>query len=194
MYDVKEVIKKLKEVSNSKNNVELAEKMEVGYDTLKAWIKRKTIGSSFDSIYKFCQKNNYSLNELFKVENSELMLEFNWVINSNFKGKNTLICINNAKTFVVFTIYKPMFDFFKIEKDDYFDIGFDFKNNLLAIRKTPNGIKPAYNTDGSYRISLALKKYPLEKHETITINNKDDLKIDNSTIIIKLDNFDLRFK
>ena len=50
------------------------------------------------------------------------------------------------------------------------------------------------NADGSYRISLALKKYLLEKHETITINNKDDLKIDNITIIIKLDNFDLRFK
>ena len=70
MYDVKEVIKKLKEVSNSKNNVELAEKMEVGYDTLKAWIKRKTIGSSFDIIYKFCENNNYSLDEVFEITRS----------------------------------------------------------------------------------------------------------------------------
>ena len=70
MYDIKNVINNLKIISKSKNNTELAKKMEVGYDTLKAWIKRNTIGSSFDIIYKFCENNNYSLDEVFEITRS----------------------------------------------------------------------------------------------------------------------------
>lgn len=73
MYDVKNVINNLKIISESKNNTELAKKMEVGYDTLKAWIKRNTIGSSFDIIYKFCENNNYSLDELFEITNKNTL-------------------------------------------------------------------------------------------------------------------------
>ena len=72
MYDVKNVINNLKIISKSKNNTELAKKMEVGYDTLNSWIKRNTIGSSFDIIYKFCENNNYSLDEVFEITKNNI--------------------------------------------------------------------------------------------------------------------------
>ena len=70
MYDVKNVIEKLASHSNSKNNKELAGKIGISYNSLNTWIKRNTIGSSFDIIYKFCQENNYSLDEVFETTRS----------------------------------------------------------------------------------------------------------------------------
>lgn len=72
MYDMKNVINNLKIVSKSKSNIELAKKMDVGYDTLKAWLKRNTIGSSFDIVYNFCKKNDYSLDQIFDLTSEKM--------------------------------------------------------------------------------------------------------------------------
>lgn len=138
MYDIKIVIDNLKSVSNCKSNVELAKNIGVGYDTLKAWIRRKTIGSSFDIIYKFCAENDYSLDYVFNLQN-DIQLEqklnlfsvrtlialYILIKNVDELGKtrniiNFILCINQNFKFATFDL-----------AEDRFALFFD-KNNLIA--------------------------------------------------------------
>lgn len=137
MYDIKNVLDNLKNISNCKSNMELSKNMGVGYDTLKAWIKRKTIGSSFDIIYKFCAENDYSLDYVFNLQNKnklEQKLDLFSIrtlialyiliknVNELEKTKNIIdftSCINQNFKFATFDL-----------AEDKFALFFD-KNNLI---------------------------------------------------------------
>lgn len=50
------------------------------------------------------------------------------------------------------------------------------------------------NKNGSLRVSLALKKYLIKKHNDFIINSFNKVKIKEDMFIIQLDKFNLEFK
>ncbi len=88
MYNIKEVIKKMKNVLNIDSNIELANYLKVSYNTLNTWIKRGKIPQ--EVIYDFCQNNSCSFDYLLidkpkstlqlknKDENSDNEIKFKY--------------------------------------------------------------------------------------------------------------------
>jgi len=70
MYDVKELIDRLKYIANLKTNVDLAEELNISYNTLNTWIKRGKLPQ--DILIGFSKKFNISLDYLIfgKIEQS----------------------------------------------------------------------------------------------------------------------------
>jgi hypothetical protein len=62
MQDIKIVIQKLKEIAKLNSNIELANYLNISYNTLNTWIKREKIPQ--EVLINFCIKNSCSLDYL----------------------------------------------------------------------------------------------------------------------------------
>jgi len=62
MYDVKEVINRMKIIANISSNINLAKSLNVSYNTFNTWLKRKKLPQEI--IFSFCKKYNCSLDYL----------------------------------------------------------------------------------------------------------------------------------
>jgi hypothetical protein len=67
MYDIKELIERMKSIANITTNVQLAQIFNVSYNTLNTWIKRKKLPQ--EQIIQFCEKYSCSLD--FLIFNKE---------------------------------------------------------------------------------------------------------------------------
>ena len=75
MYDVKELINRMKTVANINSNVKLAEILNVSYNTFNTWLKRHKLPQ--DVLYNFCIKYKCSLDYLiFNKNDSYSLLNF----------------------------------------------------------------------------------------------------------------------
>ena len=62
LYDIKELIEKMKLISSSSTNVALAQNLDVSYNTLNTWIKRGKFPQ--EVLLDFCKKYHCSLDYL----------------------------------------------------------------------------------------------------------------------------------
>ena len=62
LYDIKELINKMRDISNANSNVKLANILNVSYNTLNTWIKRAKLPQ--DVLIEFANKYNCSLDYL----------------------------------------------------------------------------------------------------------------------------------
>ena len=67
MYNIKDVIIKLKQIANIDSNINLAKELNVSYNTLNTWIKRGKLPQ--EVIISFCKKYNCSLDYLLLDKN-----------------------------------------------------------------------------------------------------------------------------
>ena len=75
MYDVKELINRMKTVANINSNVKLAEILNVSYNTFNTWLKRHKLPQ--DVLYNFCIEYKCSLDYLiFNKNDSYSLLNF----------------------------------------------------------------------------------------------------------------------
>jgi len=72
MYNIKDVIDKMKKILNINSNIELANYLKVSYNTLNTWIKRGKIPQ--ETIYDFCQKQNCSFDYLLTNKNEPTLI------------------------------------------------------------------------------------------------------------------------
>ena len=95
MYNVKDVIDKMKKILNINSNIELANFLKVSYNTLNTWIKRGKIPQ--EVIYDFCQKQNCSFDYLLTNKNELTII-------SGEKEKD----INSEITFKYYAFYDDL--------------------------------------------------------------------------------------
>jgi len=72
MYDIKELIDNMKEIAKISTNIELAKLLNISYNTLNTWIKRKKIPQ--EVILSFCEKYKCSLDYLIYNKNIDTTL------------------------------------------------------------------------------------------------------------------------
>ena len=104
MYEIKNVIKKMKQAIDATSNIELANYLQVSYNTLNTWMKRGKIPQEI--LFDFCRKNNLSCDELIlnKTLSTSKYYELIYYglykdLNINFKAKLQLTkekLFNNA--------------------------------------------------------------------------------------------------
>jgi len=72
MYDIKQVISKLKLIANLHSNIELSSILNISYNTLNTWIKREKIPQ--EVLIEFCKKFNCSLDYLLLDKKNNINL------------------------------------------------------------------------------------------------------------------------
>jgi len=98
LYDIKELIDKMRYLSNADSNVKLANFLNVSYNTLNTWIKRGKLPQ--DILIEFAKKHNCSLDYLVLNKEEQNTLSSNKTTLLN----NTELLINN-----IFTYYGSFF-------------------------------------------------------------------------------------
>ena len=86
MYDIKEVINKMKQIANIDSNASLARKLNISYNTLNTWIKRHKLPQ--EVILSFCKEYNCSLDYLLLEDNTNPTL-FNSNQKDSIEKKNS---------------------------------------------------------------------------------------------------------
>ena len=126
MYDIKEVIHRLKKVANLDSNIQLAHILNVSYNTLNTWIKRAKIPQ--EHLLEFCNKYNVSLDYILFNQKSQLNIKENSTStlfnNNTFKYFGTFNQLN-IKSGSILTLNKE-----SIHSNAYYLIK---KNNIFAI-------------------------------------------------------------
>jgi len=107
MYDVKELINRLKDTANLKTNVELAGALNISYNTLNTWIKRGKLPQ--DVIIEFAKKFDISLDYLIFGKLEQVIQED--------REQNLLenIVENNNENFIYYGKYNELNISFKSE-------------------------------------------------------------------------------
>ena len=110
MYNVKDLIEKMKLTAGIKTNTDLSKELEVSYNTLNTWLKRKKLPQ--EVILNFATKYNISLDYLLQESNPLNNIENDSLFSSNttiHSEQNTpTITSNNLKTFVFYGEYEPL--------------------------------------------------------------------------------------
>ncbi len=165
MYDIKEVIKKIKEIANIHSNIELARLFNVSYNTLNTWIKRNKFPQEI--LIKFCQDYNCSLDYL--------------ILNTSFKPNPPLTAIfgKNIDTFDFYGEFEPLkIDFYAkltLKKDFYINGSFYLikKNEIYFLTQ-------AFFSLDKYNVTLKV-------NNTSYLLSLDEFKEINLGMIIKIE-------
>jgi len=105
IYDIQEVIKKMKVISNISTNVALANLLKVSYNTLNTWIKRGKIPQ--EVLLDFCNTYQCSLDNLLLNRKDKYPLLF--TINSNKNiNKSHINKLQSRERIVFYGEYKPL--------------------------------------------------------------------------------------
>ena len=75
MYNIKEVIEKMKHIANVNSNASLARLLNISYNTLNTWIKRNKLPQ--EVILAFCKEYDCSLDYLLLDSTKEFYNDFN---------------------------------------------------------------------------------------------------------------------
>ncbi len=76
MYNIKQVIDKMKKIANISSNVELANKLGISYNTLNTWLKRNKLPQ--ETIFEFKDKYNISLDYLLLDSNDSSIKQLDY--------------------------------------------------------------------------------------------------------------------
>ena len=103
MYDVKDLIEKMKLAANIKTNTDLAKELNISYNTLNTWLKRKKLPQ--EVILDFSGKYNISLDYLLLNTKSHKYSN-NSLFNATIDEKNKINTpANNDKGLISFIFY-----------------------------------------------------------------------------------------
>ena len=162
LYDIKELIEKMKHLSNTSTNIALAKLLDVSYNTLNTWIKRGKIPQ--EVLLGFCTRYNCSLDYLLIGKVSEPPTLFSESSNSTTKDDE------NKSTFKFLGIYTPLNiapgDTLSINKEAKYSPAYYLllKDSIYFISKV--NINPFLN-------SATLEDYGVQ----ITLNEFDDINL-----------------
>ena len=146
MYDIKDVISKMKQIANIDSNANLARLLNVSYNTLNTWIKRDKLPQ--EVILSFCREYNCSIDYLLLEKNSQASLFSNSNENSKSTPKNSLynfkyygkIKENQISEFINLTVNKSYLHsngYYLINKNNIYKIcicNFDLFNNIVYLK------------------------------------------------------------
>ena len=108
MYNIKDLIDKMKLVAKLKTNIDLANELSVSYNTLNTWLKRKKLPQ--EVIINFAKKYNVSLDYLLlnkEFSNNEADNLFNSCSDANIKATHNNID-NTVDKFHYYGDYEPL--------------------------------------------------------------------------------------
>ncbi len=152
MYDIKEVLKRMKTIAGVHSNIELAQILNVSYNTFNTWLKRKKFPQEIlieFSIRYECSLDYLLFNKNKKKENNNGLLSVDYYgryepLNISFKAKLILKkdkFINGAFYLIkkenIYFIAQAFFSFEDTKKvklfieNESFDISFEFFRTLL---------------------------------------------------------------
>ena len=166
MYDIKEVISKMKLIANVDSNIALANLLDISYNTLNTWIKRSKLPQEI--LISFCKKYNCSLDYLLLNKKEEQNL---------FKTKQQTDNLNNAQNTEYSFIYYGKIDGFEslklklvinkkllhsnalylLKKNNIYIVAscsFDIFNNIVSIDS--NNLKHTTSIDNFYKLNQGL--------------------------------------
>ncbi len=103
MYDVKDLIEKMKLVAKLKTNTDLAKELNVSYNTLNTWLKRKKLPQ--EVIINFANKYNTSLDYLLLKSNPSDNVQINLF---NNEAEIPIDSGTLLQSFVFYGEYEPL--------------------------------------------------------------------------------------
>ena len=107
MYNVKELIEKMKHAAGIKTNTDLAKELEISYNTLNTWLKREKLPQ--ETIYNFATKYNCSLDYLLLATNSPINADTSlFSTNMTLNTKTTGTEDNSISKFTYYGEYDPL--------------------------------------------------------------------------------------
>jgi len=127
MYEIKEVIKRLKEIAKVNSNIELAKIFNVSYNTFNTWLKRSKLPQ--EVIIEFAKKYNASLDYIVFGKNSNL---FEFKNHNNNNNKNEFIYYGEFKKLNIKPGAKLKLDTTALFSNGYYLL---FKNGIYTIKK-----------------------------------------------------------
>ena len=157
LYDIKELIEKMKHLSNTSTNIALAKLLDISYNTLNTWIKRGKIPQ--EVLLEFCTRYNCSLDYLLLGKVSEPPTLFSESSNSTTRGDD------NKSTIKFFGSYSPLSiepgDTLSINKEAKYSPAFYLllKDSIYFISKV--NINPFLNsaTLEDYKVQISLNEF-----------------------------------
>ena len=155
MYDIKDLIQKMKIAAGVNSNVELSNILNISYNTLNTWIKRKKLPQ--DVIFNFAKKYNLSLDYLIFDKKETLLSAQNLKKVKDEKTENT-----NFKYFGVIDEFNINYSTLQI---DTTPLLYDNGLYLLLIDKIYLIVKATFDP---FNKEVLIKNNHLEKKLTLS--------------------------
>ncbi|MCK9454831.1 MAG: helix-turn-helix domain-containing protein [Bacilli bacterium] len=166
--DAKDVLYRIKQIEKIQNDKDLADLLEINYNTLRGWLQRNSL--QFEPIIEYAKKNNIDLNYIFGTKNTQSIEN---IESPSIIALNNAIAISQNETEVAdylkqFTLQK-LFLKLSTTKESFFE-----KLADIIFPKTQ-------------RIILFLYKILVHIAKDDTANNSNDKEY----LIEKINSFDL---